>query len=105
MLVHPGGWITLYAHHAVNRVVVGERVNAGTLIGQLGSTGISRGPHVHFELMYRGRNCDPMPLFQSYRHGTDSRLVQGPSVLWTDANERPRGVRCDARRKHPTYHH
>ncbi len=44
MVVHPGGWATMYAHNSANYVVAGERVPAGGVLAELGSTGISRGP-------------------------------------------------------------
>ncbi|MBK8592341.1 MAG: M23 family metallopeptidase, partial [Sandaracinaceae bacterium] len=64
LVIHQGGWVTLYAHNSVNFVVAGERVRAGGVLAEVGSTGISRGPHVHFEFMYAGQNCDPAELFR-----------------------------------------
>lgn len=75
ILVHPSGSATLYAHNAANLVAAGERVSAGQHIASLGSTGISRGPHVHFELLRDGRNCDPMPLFHHTDLGIGRRHV------------------------------
>ena len=62
-VVHPSGWITMYAHNSANEVVTGERVARGDVIAEVGSTGISRGPHLHFEFMFQGENCDPTHLF------------------------------------------
>ena len=63
MVVHPGGWITLYGHNQRILVTAGEHVFEGQQLAELGSTGRSMGPHVHFELISAGRNCDPLPLF------------------------------------------
>ncbi|MET8755440.1 peptidoglycan DD-metalloendopeptidase family protein [Streptomyces sp. NPDC004667] len=47
---HPDGTYTLYAHLSGKAVQAGTKVNAGQLIGYVGSTGNSTGPHLHFEV-------------------------------------------------------
>jgi len=49
--VDHGGWQTLYAHLSAYNVVCGQSVYQGDVIGALGSTGNSSGPHLHFEMM------------------------------------------------------
>lgn len=46
---HASGWKTLYAHLRSFNVSVGRSVNTGTIIGKVGSTGGSTGPHLHYE--------------------------------------------------------
>ena len=47
---HNNGTQTLYAHNSLNLVTVGEHVVRGQIIGRVGSTGKSTGPHLHFEV-------------------------------------------------------
>ena len=47
---HPNGTQTLYAHMSRNDVSVGQRVTQGQVIGAVGNTGRSTGPHIHFEV-------------------------------------------------------
>ena len=60
-IAHGGGVRTLYAHLSSVAVPRGARVPAGRLIGRVGATGISQGPHLHFELRLRGAATDPAP--------------------------------------------
>lgn len=57
---HAGNEETWYAHFSEVYVRVGEHVGQGEVIGAIGSTGISTGPHLHFELHQRGRALDPL---------------------------------------------
>lgn len=57
---HAGGAETWYGHNSKILVRVGQYVRQGEPIGLVGSTGISTGPHLHFELHERGRPVDPL---------------------------------------------
>ena len=61
---HGGGIITLYAHCNTLLVSEGQRVEAGQTIAKVGSTGMSTGPHLHFEVRKSGKYVDPMPWLQ-----------------------------------------
>jgi murein DD-endopeptidase MepM/ murein hydrolase activator NlpD len=63
VVVHPDGTSSLYAHLREAWVAAGERVAQGQVIGQVGTTGLSFGPHLHFEWRARGRARDPLPRF------------------------------------------
>lgn len=50
VVAHDNGTQTLYAHNSRNAVSVGDRVSQGQIVGYVGSTGKSTGPHLHFEV-------------------------------------------------------
>ena len=58
-LDHGEGYATRYAHNSKNLVKVGDIVKKGDVIAQMGSSGRSTGPHVHFEVYKNGRAVDP----------------------------------------------
>lgn len=58
---HGAGIATLYAHQSRLAVSSGARVSRGQVIGYVGSTGMSTGPHLHFELRINGVPTDPVP--------------------------------------------
>ncbi|NOZ90125.1 MAG: M23 family metallopeptidase [Epsilonproteobacteria bacterium] len=57
---HDDGYVTLYAHQSRRKVKVGQTVKKGQIIGFVGSTGRSTGPHLHFGLYKNGRAINPM---------------------------------------------
>lgn len=61
---HGNGYLTLYGHLLDNGIVksCGDSVDAGELIGYMGSTGNSSGPHLHFEVKYNGSTVNPHDL-------------------------------------------
>lgn len=60
MIDHGNGNVTLYAHMSLLQVQTGQRVNRGDVIGQMGSTGRSTGPHLHFEIRQGGVLLNPL---------------------------------------------
>ena len=61
---HGGGVQSLYGHMSRTAATVGETVNANTVIGYVGSTGKSTGPHCHFEIDANGKAVNPMIYLQ-----------------------------------------
>lgn len=62
-ILHDNGYETIYGHMISTAVSTGQYVSAGQLIGYVGSTGWSTGPHLHFELRINGVRSNPMNLY------------------------------------------
>lgn len=65
IIEHEGGWRTVYGHLSSVSVMLNQKVLSGTIIGRVGSTGLSTGPHLHFEIRMGGSARDP----SNYLHG------------------------------------
>lgn len=88
MLVHPGGWVTYYAHASELLVQSGQLVERGEVLSRVGHSGSARGDHLHFELRDQGVKVDPAGL-----------LVELPSGLHLEAHEAlPPTTSCRIRR-------
>lgn len=61
IVAHTGGYSSLYAHMSAINVSKGATVSAGTTVGLVGSTGVSTGAHLHFEIRLNGTAIDPAP--------------------------------------------
>lgn len=106
---HGEQYTTAYAHLSAfaRGLTKGDRVRQGEVIGYVGSTGTATGPHLHYEVHYRGEQVDPrsirMPAtirlagddlrdFQAYRAVIENRLIDLRQDLIADAL--CRGTRC-----------
>ncbi len=71
---HGHGYETLYAHMSKVRVKVGDRIKRGQIIGHIGSTGRSSGPHLHYSLYKDDKAIDPRTLMKL----SENFLADGP---------------------------
>ena len=60
ILKHAGQYQTLYGHLARSTVGRGQKISQGDKIGELGTTGYSTGPHLHFSIFHNGQPVDPL---------------------------------------------
>ncbi|WP_336979214.1 M23 family metallopeptidase [Altererythrobacter fulvus] len=65
---HGNGLMTRYAHMSAFRARVGQQVAAGDVIGAIGSSGRSTGPHLHFEVRINDRAVNPRPFLEAAPH-------------------------------------
>jgi murein DD-endopeptidase MepM/ murein hydrolase activator NlpD len=72
LINHGFGYQTRYAHLSKITVVSGQYVKRGEKIGELGNTGRSTGPHLHYEVIYMGKHLDPINFLR--RDMTDEEL-------------------------------
>jgi murein DD-endopeptidase MepM/ murein hydrolase activator NlpD len=94
---HSNGFATAYAHMSgfAKGVRTGKRVNQGQIIGFVGSTGMSTGPHLHYEVMVNGSQVNPLSIkmpsgrklagkeldmFQNARKDTESKMAAAPKI-------------------------
>ncbi len=62
---HGNGLATRYGHLSAIEVVVGQSVKVGQVIGQVGTTGRSTGPHLHYETRIGGEAVDPQKFLRA----------------------------------------
>lgn len=84
---HGGGIVTRYAHMSSFIVRKGAQVNQGQSIGRVGSTGLSTGPHLHFEVHRNGKQEDPRSYLNVIRAPASSLMT--PSRASLMANQLP----------------
>ncbi len=89
-IAHPGGLRTRYGHLSGINVAPGDSVVPGQLIGKVGSTGRSTGPHLHYEVRVDGVATDPAPFLTDGR--TEYRVNWAPQLKaeprWQGWNDR-----------------
>ena len=72
-LEHGGGMGTGYGHMSRIAVAPGSHVRAGQVIGYVGSTGLSTGPHLHYELYQNGKTVNPMTVRFTIKSQVDGK--------------------------------
>lgn len=80
---HANGYVSSYSHQSKisKGVTPGARVKQGQIIGLIGSTGLSTGPHLHYELIVNGTKVDPLRV-----RLPDSKALKGEALAQFDRN-------------------
>lgn len=65
---HGYGFKTRYGHLLTVEVKKGDEINMGDLVGKMGSTGRSTGPHLHYEVWFRGKTYNPVQFLRAGQH-------------------------------------
>jgi murein DD-endopeptidase MepM/ murein hydrolase activator NlpD len=60
LIDHGNGFVTRYAHMSLVMVISGQNIGRGQMVGKMGSTGHSTGPHTHFEVILNGVHVNPL---------------------------------------------
>ena len=76
LLRHPDGSETRYSHLSAGTVREGQRVNQGQVIGRLGSTGRSTGPHLDYRIRKNGQRLDPMTVVRAPANVAPTKVAQ-----------------------------
>ncbi len=84
LLNHEFGYKTRYAHLDQINVRAGDKVTRGQIIGTVGSTGGSTGPHLHYEVIYMGRNVNPVNYFNKNMTSDEYRTLMENTKYNTD---------------------
>ena len=71
ILDHQNGYLSHYYHNQENFFKRGDSVKAGDVIAKLGNTGMSTGPHLHFEIWKDGNSIDPINFFDDFNLKSD----------------------------------
>ena len=78
---HSFGYRTHYAHMIKLNCKTGQKIKRGQVIGWVGSTGKSTGPHLHYEISYKGKKVDPVHFFfQDIKTEDFERMVKTAST-------------------------
>ncbi|MCK9243719.1 MAG: M23 family metallopeptidase [Candidatus Marinimicrobia bacterium] len=77
ILYHSNGYFSIYGHNQRNSVAEHQYVRRGEVIGYLGNTGKSEGPHLHLEIWREGNPIDPQDLIYSYKKADISLKNEG----------------------------
>ncbi len=82
ILRHSFGFRTFFAHLDSVAVEPGDFISRGDVIGRVGSTGLSSGPHLHYEVRYIHRKFDPVPFLEWNLKNYDALFTAEKGVQW-----------------------
>lgn len=86
-LVHNFGFESIYGHLTKVEVKVGQYVRQGDLLGYTGSTGLTDGPHLHYEVSYLNRRLNPVPFLEWNLENYGAVFASEEQVQWESLTE------------------
>ena len=98
---HTGGYESLYAHQSRIKVRRGQKVKKGQIIGYVGSTGRSTGPHLHFGLKKHGRWVNPMKVLKKE---SLSKKVKYKKIVIKEAQKNKTKLLAFIKNENATFH-
>jgi murein DD-endopeptidase MepM/ murein hydrolase activator NlpD len=98
---HPRGYESLYAHQSRIKVRRGQHVKKGQIIGYVGSTGRSTGPHLHFGLKRNGRWVNPMKVLKKE---SLSKKIKYKKLVIKDAKQHKAKLMDFIKNENATFH-
>mgnify|MGYP000268073696 CR=1 FL=1 len=98
---HPRGYESLYAHQSRTKVRRGQHVKKGQIIGYVGSTGRSTGPHLHFGLKRNGRWVNPMKVLKKE---SLSKKIKYKKLVIKDAEQHKAKLMDFIKNENATFH-
>ncbi|HEU0305818.1 MAG TPA: M23 family metallopeptidase, partial [Lysobacter sp.] len=112
VLDHGRGYTTLYGHMSrIGKIKRGQRIAQGTVIGYVGSTGMSTGPHLHYEFRINGVHRNPLsitmpppeplrgPALAQFRQQTSvalARIRKVENIIYADVGNEPKQIASTA---------
>lgn len=82
---HGYGYVSLYAHLSKYNVRRGQQVRRGDIIGFVGNTGRSRGPHLHYEVRKNGRAINPLSFYAGTLSAKDYEILRNRAEIANEA--------------------
>ncbi len=78
---HGFGYKTRYAHLKGIKVKIGQQIKRGEILGYLGNTGRSTGPHLHYEVIYRNKPVNPLNYFGDLDQSDFDKIIDRAALL------------------------
>lgn len=83
-IAHNFSFVSIYGHLNSIKVKHGQFVKKGDILGYVGSTGLSTGPHLHYEIKFLNKTVDPIDFIEARTKGLDKIFKNNRSIPWQE---------------------